>query len=105
MITHKTFLVTTLLIISITAYASDETSFDEICKIYTEAKNSSLTKEKLSTYIFENIKNRVNTKDALEAHDAVFNLGADKRFKIFKESAEYSLKHKWDCVAVKELMK
>lgn len=104
MITRQTILALIFTIILIPAISVAETSFDEICKIYTEAKNSSMTKAELSTYIFENIKNRVKLKDALEAHEAVFNLGADKRFIIFKKSAEYSLKRKWECAAVKELM-
>lgn len=105
MIIRKITLAIIISIISITAFSAEKTGFDEICKIYTEAKNSSMTKEELSTYIFENIKNRVKSKDALEAHEAVFNLGTDKRFSVFKQSAEYSLKHKWECVAVEELMK
>lgn len=91
----------TLLTLSAPVHSSNETGFDKICKIYTEAKNSSLAKENLSIYIFENVQNIVNVKDAFEAHDAVFNLGLDKRFIIFKESAEYSLKHKGDCAALK----
>ena len=93
------------ILVSVIAYSTEETGFDEICIIYTEAQNSSMTDEDLNTYIFENVKNRVTSKDALEAHSAVFNLGLDKRFIIFKESAEYSLKHKWECAAVKALMK
>lgn len=105
MITRQTTLALIFTIILIPAISVAETSFDEICKIYTEAKNSSMTKKDLNNYIFENVKNRVNSKDALEAHSAVFNLGIDKRFKIFKESAEYSLKRKWECAAVEEFMK
>ena len=105
MIIRKIAFMIILSIISISTISAADTGFDEICKIYTEAKNSSLSKSQLSNYIFENIKNRVTSKDALEAHSAVFNLGVDKRFSIFKQSAEYSLKHKWECAAVKELMK
>ena len=89
----------------ITTVSASETGFDEICKIYTEAKNSSMKKEDLNSYIFDNVKNRVTSKDTLEAHSAVFNLGVDKRFKIFKQSAEYSLKRKWECPAVEAMMK
>ena len=95
-----------LVFCSITAYAVDNKSdFDLICQIYTEAKNSSMTKEHLSNYIFDNVENRVKSSDALEAHTAVFNLEPTKRYPIFKESAEYSLKQKWDCDAIKDLMK
>jgi len=90
---------------SISVYAIEDAGFDEICKIYTEAKNSNMPKRQLSDYIFDNIKNRVSSKDALDAHAAVFNLGVDKRFAIFKEIVESSLNHKWECAAVKELMR
>ena len=91
---------------SFSAFAIDNNSgFDLICQIYTEAKNSSMTKEQINNYIFDNVENRVKTIDAIEAHTAVFNLEPKKRYPIFKESAEYSLKKKWDCNAVKLLMK
>ena len=91
---------------SISAFAKDNNSgFDLICQIYTEARNSSMTKEQLNNYIFDNVENRVKSKDAIEAHTAVFNLEPKKRYPIFKESAEYSLKKKWECDAVKFLMK
>ena len=64
MIIRKLALSIIISIISITAFSAEETGFDEICKIYIEAKNSSMTKEELSIYIFENIKNRVKSKHA-----------------------------------------
>ncbi len=92
---------------SVYACSVEATGFDEICHIYTEAQNSSLTmsKEKLSDYIFTNIKNRVSLKDALSVYSAGLGLDPEKRYPIFKESAEYSLKHSWDCPAMKALLK
>jgi len=93
---------------SLCAHAAESTNnvsgFDTICQIYTEAVNSSMTKEQLSHYIFNNVESRVKSTDALEAHTAVFNLEPARRYSIFKQSAEYSLKKKWDCEAVKKLM-
>jgi len=57
--------------------------------------------ENMSNYIFSNIKQRVKSKDALDAHEAVLQLDAHQRYKIFKQSAEFSLKHKWNCTAMK----
>lgn len=88
---------------SIVAFASDH-GFDEICRIYTEAQNSSMQKEQLSRYIFDNVKKRVNNKDALDAHDVVFLADPKERYSLFKQSAELSLKRSWDCPAVKALM-
>lgn len=93
-----------LLFLSFNAVATEETGFDEICRIYTEAQNSSMTGELLSTYIFDNVDQRVTLKDARVAHEIIFQLDPPKRYAIFKESAELSLQHPWDCPAVKSLM-
>lgn len=89
---------------SITAFAINNTDFDEICTIYTEAINSSMPKEQLSQYIFDNVAIRVNNIDALEAHGSVFHLDPTERYSIFKQAAEMSLKRSWDCAAIKALM-
>lgn len=52
MIHSEIALTLILLSISIPAYTAHEIGFGEICKIYTEAKNSSLSKSQLSDYIF-----------------------------------------------------
>ena len=87
------------------AFANEKLGFDEICRIYTEAVNSSMKKEQLSDYIFNNVKNRVNVQDALDVHDAIFQLAPAERYGIFKQSAEMSLKRNWDCPAVEALLK
>ncbi len=86
------------------SYAETDAGFDEICRIYTEAVNSSMKNEQLSDYIFKNIQKRVNNKDALDVHDMIFQLAPAERYKIFKQSAEMSLKRNWDCPAVKQLL-
>jgi len=68
-------------------------------------KNSSMTKLQLSDYVNNNINERVSDKDAVTTHSIIFQVSPDERYKIFKESAEYSLKRKWECAAIKELMK
>lgn len=64
-----------------------------------------MTKKQLSNYIYHNVSERVNIKDAIQAHEAVFNLTPAERYSIFKQSAELSLKRTRDCKAMKELMK
>ena len=91
--------------LSTSCLANGDMGFDEICRIYTEAVNSSMKKEQLSDYIFKNVKKRVNNKDALEVHDIIFQLAPEERYKIFKKSAEMSLKRSWDCLAVEKLIK
>ena len=89
---------------AITACAVDSAGFDEICTIYTEAKNSSMPKEQLSRYIFDNVATRVSDIDALDAHGSVYQLDPAERYSIFKQGAEMSLKRSWDCAPVKEIM-
>lgn len=91
-------------IYAVTAFAQDNTGFDEICSIYTEATNSSMPKEQLSKYIFDNVAERVSNVDALDAHGSVFHLDPSERYSVFKQGAEMSLKRSWDCPAVKVLM-
>lgn len=103
----KQKLIFLLLILSFSniSCANNEMGFDEICRIYTEAVNSSMKKEQLSDYIFSNVQKRVKVKDALEVHDMIFQVAPEERYKIFKQSAELSLKRSWDCQAINELMK
>lgn len=103
MLKHQFITIIFIWTCSIVAFASDQ-GFDEICRIYTEAQNSSMQKEQLSSYIFDNVKKRVNNKDALDAHDVVFLADPKERYSLFKQSAELSLKRSWDCPAVKALM-
>ena len=90
---------------TITAYALEHTGFDEICSIYTETVNSSMTKEQRSQYVFDNVEAQVSDVDALDAHGSIFQLDLVKRYSIFKQAAEMSLKRSWDCAAVRALMK
>lgn len=83
----------------------DEAGFNEICKIYTEVLNSNMSRDQASKYVFDNIANRVGSKDALDLHDVIFQVDPAKRYKIFKESVEGAIKKKWDCAAMKTLMK
>jgi len=82
-----------------------EQGFNEICRIYTEAKNNSMTKEQLGDYINNNVATRVSDKDAITTHSIIPQVSPSDRYQIFKESAEISLKRKWDCTSMKALMK
>jgi len=101
----KSILITLSFLLNIGIIQAQESGFDEICRIYTEAKNSSLTKQQLANYLNDNVAKRVSNKDALALHDVILQVTPSDRYKIFKESVEMSLKIKWDCAAMKELMK
>lgn len=98
------FLIALLLLSSHPAL-SESPGFDEICRIYTEAQNSSMSGGQLNTYIFDNVDQRVASKDAREAHDVIFNLEAAARYEVLKQSAELILEHPWDCPAAKILLR
>lgn len=105
MFKYKVFLTILLLsTYSLTCYSENEAGFDEICRIYTEAHNSNMSINVLSSYIFNNIKKRVSSNDALEAHDVVMNTDSITRYTLFKGSAEYTLKRPWDCLPMKAVM-
>ena len=89
---------------SLSCYSKTEAGFDEVCRIYTEAHNSNMSIDVLSSYIFNNIKKRVSSRDALEAHDAVMNADSFTRYTLFKGSAEHTLKRTWDCIPMKTIM-
>lgn len=101
----KSILIILSFLFSIGTIQAQETGFDEICRIYTEAKNSSLTKQQLSNYLNDNVSKRVSDKDALDLHNVIPQVSPSDRYKIFKESVEMSLKKQWDCAAMKAIMK
>jgi len=90
---------------STASYSEEVTGFTEICNIYTEAKNSNMANNQLNDYIENNIEKRVRSVDALNTHDAVFQVKLNERYSIFKQSAEFSLKQPWSCEAMQHFMK
>jgi len=90
---------------TVLACSEQPNGFDEICSIYTEAQNSRMSVEDTYNYIFENIKNRVSFREALSVYDAGLAIDPGKRYPVFKESAEYVLKHEWNCPAMKAFLK
>ena len=89
---------------SVTAYAYDQEGFGEVCKIYTEARNSNMDVQAASAYVVENVSKRVESKEALQAHEAVMHVMADQRYILFKGSAEHILKMPWECAAMQSMM-
>jgi hypothetical protein len=77
--------------------------FDEICLIYTEAKEKYSTPDEISKYIFDNVEARVNSAPALQVHSAIYNIASEERYPIFKQSAEEALQREWSCQVMKEM--
>ena len=105
MFSRKLIIILLLCAYSTISYPNDKSDFDEICRIYTEARNSNMTIEILSKYIFDNVKERIHSKEALEAHAAVMYVGKKSRYNLFQDSAEHTLKQNWNCEAMEAVMK
>jgi len=88
--------------VSVSAY--QENGFIGICQIFTEALSTNMDTEQKNVYIRENIKTRINSRDALSVYSAIFNLEPHKRYEIFKMAAEESTKEKWSCDIMEEAM-
>lgn len=103
---EKNLLLIVVLLFSHTIHAQNinEAGFAQICQIYTAALDTNMNIEQMSGYIFSNVAQRVKSKDALDAHESVMQLKALQRYKIFKKTAVMSLKHNWDCPAMKKVM-
>jgi len=104
MLSRNITLTLILFISSLNVSFAMDTGFDEICTIYTEVKNSNMTKEVASKYILDNIKSRVKSAAALQTHEAIMSALGNVRYDIFKESAELTLKKSWSCPSMKSLM-
>ena len=98
----KSWLVVSF-IASMTIACSSPKGFDEICLIYTEAKEKHGTSVEISEYIFDNVEARVNSVPAIQAHSAIYNIASEDRYPIFKESAEETLKREWNCEVMMEM--
>lgn len=77
--------------------------FDEICRIYTEIQNSNMSLNTASNYLLKNIEKRVRSNDALVAHSAILEAMSDRRYELFKQSAEEVLGTVWRCPAMESL--
>jgi len=63
-----------------------------------------MDRAQISDYIQNNIKARVQPGDAIDVHDALYQLDPAERYSVFRQSAEASLKRSWNCNAVKNMM-
>ena len=83
---------------------AQQNDFDKICKIYSTVLSQHLDAQAASQYINNNIKSTIHHKDALDAHSNIYLAPQQKRYSIFKEIAEHTLKGNWDCAAMKQLL-
>jgi len=80
--------------------------FDSACQIFKEASTKKLNPEELGNYIaseLDNMGKQFASKEVKEVYHALFNVSPSQRYKLFKESAETTLKRNWNCQAMKDL--
>ena len=97
-------LILSMLLISAPTLFKPKAGFDEMCIIFTEATNRNISGQKLSEYIDENVRKRINSIDAIEVYSIILQVDPKERYALFKQSAEYSLKREWDCSAIEKLL-
>ena len=88
-------------------YDSADNGFDKICLIYSDVMNDSAHTDKpifeKLVLISETVEAHVRDVDAIAAYTAVASADPVKKYDLFKQAAEYSLKREWDCKAIQEL--
>lgn len=92
------------LITLVSCSASHNNGFDEVCHIFQEAKRLHKPLNETLSYITDNINKRVKHGDAHEAFTLLVNAIPSERYTLFKQTAEASLKHTWDCPDMNAIM-
>jgi hypothetical protein len=80
--------------------------FDAACNIFEEAGTKNLSPIELGAFIgsrLEDMSDLPGKEEVKSVYHSLFNVDPSKRYMLFKESAEISLKHDWDCAAMKEI--
>lgn len=101
----KLHLYIIIIFLTSNTHASKIDDLDITCRIFTEAKNTTFTKEQRSTYVKDNINSRVHSKGVRDAYFVIFNLQPKERYSIFKKAVEKELKKNWECRAAQELLR
>jgi hypothetical protein len=82
-------------------YGRADNGFDKICLIYEDVLNDPANAKKAmiekDMLIYEAIRKHVSDIDAITAFSAVASADPDKKYSLFKQAAEMSLKREWDC--------
>ena len=80
--------------------------FDSACQIFKEASTKTLNPEELGNHIatkLDNMEDQFASKEVKEVYHALFNVSPNQRYKLFKQSAETTLKRNWHCQVMKDL--
>ena len=105
-ITSPFILILLLVSCSGNKYNIKNNGFDTACHIFKEASEKNLSPEDLGTDIEHKLKSMPEQKakqDVIELYDMLFQADPALRYKLFKESAEYTLKREWHCSSIREL--
>ncbi len=80
--------------------------FDAACNIFEEAGTKNLSPIELGAFIdsrLNDMSDLPGKEEVKSVYHALFNVDPAERYLLFKESAEISLKHDWDCAAMKAI--
>lgn len=88
-------------------YSSADNGFDKICLIYsdvfTDSVHAKKSLDKKHEIVNGLIKFNVFDVDAIQAFTTVASADPKSKYDLFKQSAEYSLKRKWECEFIKNM--
>jgi hypothetical protein len=92
-------------LISLVSCSSANTNgFDQVCHIFRDASKLNKPQDETLVYISSNIDKSVPPGDALNAFHALVSVNPADRYALFKQMAESSLKHPWNCSEMKSIM-
>lgn len=75
--------------------------FKRLCGVFEEALALNEEPEVMAIYVRDNLPYRVESKEVLDAYDAILLVDPSDRYRVFKEAAEANMKERWDCPAFK----
>lgn len=106
MVIKKIFLLIFLVSISINACSEQKNKdFDAMCSLFQDVMKLNLKPQARLAYINKHFDSRVNSKDVKEAYELIFQVNANQRYQVFKQSVESSSGQKWTCPALDEFFK
>ncbi|WP_439509795.1 hypothetical protein [Marinimicrobium koreense] len=78
--------------------------FERLCGVFEEALALNDKPGVMAVYVRDNLPYRVESKEVLDAYDAIFLVDPSERYRVFKQAAEANMADSWDCLAFKALV-
>ncbi|WP_347332465.1 hypothetical protein [Marinimicrobium locisalis] len=78
--------------------------FERLCGVFEEALTLNEKPGVMAVYLRDNLPYRVESKEVLDAYDAILLVDPSERYRVFKQAAEANMEDSWDCPAFKALV-